>query len=66
WLTKSCCFSLICMLHSDLSLTFFANRNIFVLAVIVSLPVSQVAGVNCHCDSKELFGFLVICQAAKE
>lgn len=31
-----------------MTLTFFANRDIFVLAVIISLPVSQVAGVYCH------------------
>uniref|UniRef100_A0A8C2XFF7 Uncharacterized protein n=1 Tax=Cyclopterus lumpus TaxID=8103 RepID=A0A8C2XFF7_CYCLU len=54
--------------------------NIFVLAVIISLSVSQVAGIYGHRsfdlqlgqlhtvveNPKELFGFLVFCQTAKE
>lgn len=66
--------------HCKSPLTFFANRDVFVLAVIISLPVSQVAGIYCHRgfdlqlshfhtvvkDPEELFRFFVFCQTAKK
>lgn len=61
-------------------LTFFANRGLFVLALVIPLPVSEVAGVYGHGgfdlqlrqlhavveDPEELLGFFVFCEAAEE